>query len=122
AALRYAWPRARDCPGSRALDRAGADAARVSPVRYAVVLLAFGAQLGLELLYSARNERLIRSRQPSAPQASERVFRGIALVNLGLLTLPLLERVLRRRSPPALIAGIGWIAALTAVALRLSVI
>jgi methyltransferase len=94
----------------------------VSPQRYAAVLLAFGSQRGVELIYSARNERAIRSRQPSAPQASERVFRGIAFVNLALFTLPLLERVWRRRSPPALVAGIGWIAALTAVALRLSVI
>ena len=94
----------------------------MSPVRYAVVLLAFGTQRGLELAYSARNERAIRARQPSAPQASERIFRWIALANLGLFTLPILERVWRRRSPPALIAGIGWVAALTAVALRLSVI
>jgi len=94
----------------------------VSPWRYAAVLLAFGTQRGLELVYSARNERAIRARQPSAPQASERIFRWIALANLGLFTLPLLERVWRRRSPPALIGGIGWIAALTAVALRFSVI
>ena len=94
----------------------------MSPVQYAVVLLAFGTQRGLELAYSARNERVIRARQPSAPQASERIFRGIALVNLGLFTVPLLERVWRRRPPPVLIAGFGWIAALTAVALRLSVI
>jgi len=94
----------------------------VSPVRYAVVLLAFGMQRGLELAYSARNERAIRARQPSAPQASERIFRWIALANLGLFTLPILERLWRRRSPPALVAGIGWIAALSAVALRLSVI
>jgi len=94
----------------------------VSPVRYATILLAFGTQRGLELAYSARNERAIRARQPSAPQASERIFRWIALANLGLFTLPLLERVWRRRSPPALIAGIGWAAALTAVALRVSVI
>jgi len=94
----------------------------VSPVRYAAILLAFGTQRGLELAYSARNERAIRARQPSAPQASERIFRWIALANLGLFTLPLLERVWRRRSPPAVIAGIGWAAALTAVALRVSVI
>ena len=94
----------------------------MSPVQYAVVLLAFGTQRGLELAYSARNERVIRARQPSALQASERIFRGIALVNLGLFTVPLLERVWRRRPPPVLIAGFGWIAALTAVALRLSVI
>jgi methyltransferase len=94
----------------------------VRPVQYAAVLLAFGTQRGLELAYSARNERAIRTRQPSAAQASERVFRGIALVNLGLFTVPLLERVWRRRSPPALIAAIGWVTALTALALRLSVI
>ena len=94
----------------------------MSPRRYAAVLLAFGTQRGLELVYSARNDRAIRARQPSAPQASERIFRWIALANLGLFTLPLLERVWRRRSPPALIGGIGWIAALTAVALRFSVI
>ena len=94
----------------------------MTPVRYAVVLLAFGTQRGLELAYSARNERAIRVRQPSAPQASERIFRWIALANLGLFTLPILERLWRRRSPPALVAGIGWIAALSAVALRLSVI
>jgi methyltransferase len=94
----------------------------VSPRRYAALLLAFGSQRGVELIYSARNERAIRGRQPSAPQASERVFRGIAFVNLALFTLPLLERVWRRRSPPALVAGIGWMAALTAVVLRLSVI
>ena len=94
----------------------------MSPVRYAVVLLAFAMQRGLELAYSARNERAIRARQPSAPQASERIFRWIALANLGLFTLPILERLWRRRSPPALVAGVGWIAALSAVALRLSVI
>jgi methyltransferase len=94
----------------------------VRPRRYATVLLAFGAQRAIELIYSARNERAIRERQPSAPQASERTFTWIALANVGLFTLPILERVWRRRSPPAPIAGIGWIIALAAVALRLSVV
>ena len=94
----------------------------MSPGRYAAVLFAFGTQRGLELAYSARNERVIRHRQPSAPQASERTFRWIALANFGLFTLPVLERMWRRRSPPALVAGIGWMAALSAVGLRLSVL
>jgi methyltransferase len=94
----------------------------VRPRRYATVLLAFGAQRAIELIYSARNERAIRERQPSAPQASERTFTWIALANVGLFTLPVLERIWRRRPPPALIARIGWIIAVAAVALRLSVV
>jgi len=94
----------------------------VSPPRYSLILLAFGAQRGIELLYSARNERAIRMREPRAPQASEATFRWIALVNLGLFTLPVLERAWRRRSPPAVVAAIGWIAAIAAVGLRLSVL
>src|SRR5437868_15257262 len=65
---------------------------------------------------------MMRSRQPTAAQARERILRWVAVVNLGLFTLPLLERVWRRRAPPAFIAGLGWVAALAAVALRLSVI
>ena len=94
----------------------------MSPGRYAAVLLAFGAQRGIELVYSARNERAIRARQPMAPQASERTFRWIALVNVGLFTLPVLERAWRRRSPPMVVATVGWITAIAAVALRLSVL
>jgi methyltransferase len=94
----------------------------VSAWRYSAVLFLFGAQRGLELLYSARNERAIRRRQPAAPDAGRSIFRWIALVNLGLFTLPCLERSLRRRPPPVLIATAGWIAALSAVALRLSVL
>ena len=94
----------------------------MSPGRYAAVLLVFGAQRGIELVYSARNERAIRARQPLAPQASEGTFRRIALANLGLFTLPVLERAWRRRSPPAVVASIGWMAAIAAVALRLSVL
>jgi methyltransferase len=89
---------------------------------YAIVLLVFGAQRGIELLYSARNERLIQRRQPGAPQAGRSVFRWIALVNLGLFTLPALERALRRRPPPPPVAALGWVVAVSAVALRLSVL
>jgi methyltransferase len=85
-------------------------------------LLAFGAQRGLELLYSAQNERSIRGRQPSAPQAARSIFKWIALVNLGLFTLPALERWWRGHSPPPSIAAVGWIASLSALALRLSVV
>lgn len=94
----------------------------MSARRYWLILLAFGAQRAIELLYSARNERAIQRRQPSAPQAGRSIFRWIALANLGLFTLPALERGLRGRPPPALIAALGWTAALSAVALRLSVI
>lgn len=94
----------------------------MSPRRYAAVLLAFGAQRGLELLYSARNERLIRGRQPSAPQAAGSIFKWIALVNAGLFTLPALERWWRGHPPPAPIAAAGWIASVSALVLRLSVV
>jgi methyltransferase len=86
------------------------------------VLVAFAAQRGFELAYSARNERTIRRRQPGAPQAAESIFKWIALVNAGLFTLPVLERWLRRRPAPPLVAGFGWVAALSGVALRLSVL
>jgi methyltransferase len=85
-------------------------------------LLAFGTQRGFELAYSARNERLIRSRQPSAPQAGRSIFKWIALVNAGLLTLPAFERWWRRNPPPPAIAAVGWVTAISAVALRLSVL
>jgi methyltransferase len=94
----------------------------VSPRRYAALLLAFGAQRGFELVYSARNERSIRSRQPGAPQAGRSIFKWIAMVNLGLFTLPALERWWRRRPPPREIAAIGWMTAISALALRLSVV
>jgi len=91
-------------------------------ISYGLVLLAFGAQRAFELLYSARNERLIRHRQPSAPQAGRSIFKWIALVNLGLFTLPALERRWRGHGPPPAIAAVGWIASASALALRLSVL
>jgi methyltransferase len=94
----------------------------VSTAGFARVLLVFGAQRLLELLYSERNERRIQRRQPDAPQAGRSVWPMIAAVNLGLFTLPILERWRRRRSPPRLIAALGWVMALSAVALRLSVL
>ena len=94
----------------------------MSAGRYAAVLIAFAAQRGFELVYSARNERAIRRRQPTAPQAGESIFKWIALVNAGLFTLPALERWLRRRPAPPLVSGLGWVAAVSGVALRLSVL
>jgi methyltransferase len=91
-------------------------------ISYVFVLLAFAAQRGFELVYSDRNERSIRRQQPGAPEAGRSIFKWIAVVNAGLFTLPALERWLRRRPAPRLVAGLGWVAALSGVALRLSVL
>ena len=90
--------------------------------RYAGILLLFATQRFIELLYSERNERKIHGRQPDAPEAGRSVWEGIAAVNLGLFTLPAVERAWRRRPPPRPVAVLGWIAAIAAVALRLSVV
>src|SRR5438093_10404680 len=108
AAHRRAVARARagDRLWTRAVDRTGAAAPDVVRAgRYAIVLFVFGAQRGIELVYSARNERLIQRRQPDAPQAGRSVFQWIALINVGLFTLPAVERALRRRPPPAPVAA-----------------
>jgi methyltransferase len=89
---------------------------------YARVVMMFGMQRVIELLYSERNERLIHQRQPEAPQAGRLVWPLIAAVNLGLFTLPVLERWCRRSPPPRPVAAFGWATALGAVALRLSVL
>ena len=94
----------------------------MSAGRYAGILLLFATQRFIELLYSERNERLIHERQPHAPQAGRSVWEWIGAVNLGLFTLPALERAWRRRPPPRPVAALGWTAAIAAVALRLSVI
>jgi methyltransferase len=94
----------------------------VSAGRYAGVLLLFATQRFIELVYSERNERQIHRRQPDAPQAGRSVWGWIAAVNLGLFTLPALERVWRGRPSPRPVAAMGWAAAIAAVALRLSVI
>lgn len=94
----------------------------MSAARYACLLLLFGAQRFLELLYSERNERRIAARQSDAPQAGRSLWPAIAAVNLGLFTLPAVERWWRGRPPPRPIAVTGWVAALSAVGLRLSVI
>jgi len=94
----------------------------VTAAGYARVLMLFGMQRGIELLYSERNERIIHRREPDAPQAGRSVWPWIAVVNLALFTLPAVERWRRRRPPPRLIAAFGWATALGGVALRLSVL
>jgi methyltransferase len=94
----------------------------VTTAGFARVLLLFGSQRLLELLYSGRNERRIQQRQPDAPQAGRSVWPMIAAVNLGLFTVPIVERWRRRRPPPRPVAALGWVLALSAVALRLSVL
>lgn len=94
----------------------------MSAGRYAGVLFLFATQRFIELLYSERNERQIHRRQPDAPEAGRSVWGWIAAVNLGLFTLPALERVWRGRASPRPVAALGWAAAIGAVALRLSVI
>ena len=89
---------------------------------YARVLLLFGLQRVVELLYSERNERTIRERQRDAPQAGRSVWPGIAAINLALFTLPGCERWFVGRRPPRPVAAIGWMMALAAVGLRLSVL
>ena len=89
---------------------------------YARVLMVFGMQRFIELLYSERNERIIHRREPDAPQAGRSVWPWIAVVNLALFTLPAVERWRRGRPPPRLMAAFGWATALGAVALRLSVL
>jgi methyltransferase len=94
----------------------------VSAGAYARVLVLFASQRFVELLYSGRNEAEIRRSQPSAPQAGRSVWPLIAAVNLGLFTLPALERAWRRHPPPPAVAVVGWCAALSGLGLRLSVL
>jgi methyltransferase len=94
----------------------------VTAGRYAWLLLVLAGQRGVELIYSARNERAIVRRQPAAPRAASAMFKWIALVNAGLFTLPLVERWWRGRPPPPPVAALGWAAALSGLGLRLSVV
>jgi len=89
---------------------------------YALVVIGFGMQRLVELRYSGRNERRMAERHARTSEAGVSVFRRIALLHLGLFTLPVLERWLRRRPPPRPIAAFGWLTAVSAAALRLSVL
>lgn len=90
--------------------------------RYQVVLWAFGLQRLVELGYSRRNERRILRRVPDVSEAAAPLFRWIVLTNLGLFSLPVLERAVRRHRVSRVAASIGWLAAISALALRLSVV
>ncbi|MDQ6709611.1 MAG: hypothetical protein M3Z11_03535 [Candidatus Dormibacteraeota bacterium] len=90
--------------------------------QYVGVLAAFGLPRLAELAHSRRNERRIRSRAGQVPHAAAPLFRWIVLVNVALFTVPIGERVLRRRRVPWLASTIGWLAALSALLLRLSVV
>ncbi len=90
--------------------------------RYVAVLAAFGLQRLAELAYSRRNERRIRTRAGKVPQAAAPLFRWIVLVNLGLFSLPVIERIVRGARPHRIASAIGWLAAISALVLRLSVI
>ncbi len=94
----------------------------MSAAAYARVLLLFGLQRIAELLYSERNERRIRERQRDAPQAGRSVWAGIAAINLALFTVPAVERWFVGRRPPRPVAAVGWMMALAALVVRLSVL
>lgn len=92
------------------------------PGRYALVLFAFGLQRLAELAYSFRNEARIRQTVPDAPSAAPSTFRWMTAANVALFTVPLVEVVIRRPRVPRLISAAGWIGALGAVGLRVSVL
>jgi len=94
----------------------------VRPSRYALVLGGFGLQRLAELGYSFRNEARLRRSVPDAPRAAASTFRWMVLANLGLFTLPALEVALRRPRVPRAVAAAGWLGALAAVGVRLSVL
>lgn len=92
------------------------------PSRYALVLAGFGLQRLAELAYSSRNEARLRRTVPDTPRAAASTFRWMALANVGLFTLPALEVAVRRPRLPRAIAAVGWLGALAAVGVRLSVL
>jgi len=94
----------------------------VRPGRYALVVAGFGVQRLAELAYSSRNETRLRRSDPDAPRAAASTFRWMVLANMGLFTLPALEVAARRPRVPRPIAAVGWLGALAAVGVRLSVL
>jgi methyltransferase len=94
----------------------------VKPSRYALVLTGFGLQRLAELAYSSRNEARLRRSAPDVPRAAASTFRWMALANVGLFTLPALEVAMRRPRVPRAIAALGWLGALAAALVRLSVL
>lgn len=89
---------------------------------YGRVLFVFGLQRVVELIYSRQNERRIQGRDVQAGEAGRSVWRWIVAVNIGLFTLPTIERLVRRRPAPRGVAAVGWVMALAGSALRLSVL
>lgn len=92
------------------------------PGRYALILLGFGLQRLAELAYSLRNEARLRQATPDAPHAAAPTFRWMAAANVALFTLPAMEVAIRRPRVPRIVAALGWAGALTAAALRISVV
>jgi len=94
----------------------------VRPGRYALILFGFGLQRLAELAYSLRNEARLRQLTPDAPRAAAATFRWMAAANVALFTLPAIEVAIRRPRVPRIVAAMGWVGALTAAAVRVSVI
>jgi methyltransferase len=91
----------------------------VKPRRFAVVLAAFGIQRLLELAYSRRNLRRMRARGAAGREAAGPGFAWIAMVNVALFSVPLLERIVRKPSTtPGAVRAVGWMGEAVAVALR----
>jgi len=94
----------------------------VRPGRYALILFGFGLQRLAELAYSLRNEARLRRATPNAPSAAASTFRWMAAANVALFTLPVVEVAIRRPRVPRPVTVIGWVGALTAAAIRISVV
>lgn len=92
------------------------------PGRYALILFGFGLQRLAELAYSLRNEARIRQTSPQAPSAAAASFRWMAAANVALFTLPVVEVALRKPRVPRVVTAAGWVGALTALGLRISVL
>jgi methyltransferase len=94
----------------------------VRPGRYALILFGFGLQRLAELAYSLRNEARLRQRTPDAPHAAASTFRWMVAANVALFTLPAIEVAIRRARVPRIVSALGWVGALSAAAVRLSVV